>query len=383
MTLSRVHLHAAPSPFPPRLGDEATLRRLRRSTTALVSELLDGPPAVALTSSCTHALEAASSILGIGAGDEVVVPAFAFPSTANAFLLQGARIRFADVDPLTGNVDVRSVERLVGPATRAVVCVHYGGVACDVDALLSLAAGGGFDLVEDAAHGLFASFRGTPLGRFGRVGSLSFHRTKNISAVDGGALVVNDPALAQRAEIALDKGTNRAEFDSGLVGSYEWSGPGSSWRLSDPLVAVLAEQLSRRASIQSRRHDVWDRYHRELADWAERVGAVLPQVPDDVAHPAHIFWILLPDSIPRGEFAAHCDRLGIQVARHYGSLPDSAFGRTIAEPGDDCPGARILSERLVRLPLHHELSDDDVDRIVEAVRCVRPDASPRVDEVLA
>ncbi|MFZ4520004.1 MAG: DegT/DnrJ/EryC1/StrS family aminotransferase [Microthrixaceae bacterium] len=340
---------------------------LRAATTARVAELLDAPPAVGLTSSCTHALEAAALLLGIGPGDEVVVPAFAFSSTANPFLLRGATLRFADVDPRTANLDPASVADRTGPRTRAVVCVHYGGVAADLDRLVPMAADGGWDLVEDAAQGLFGSLRGRPLGRFGRLGALSFHHTKNISAGDGGALVVNDPDLAATVPVLLDKGNDREAFERGLVDAYEWSGPGSSWRMPDAGVARLSGELDRREAVQAARHRIWDTYARELADWAPRTGARLPLVPSGAEQPAHLFWVLLPPDLPRDRFVAHCAAMDVVCTRHYGSLPRTRFGRTLALPGDECPVADSFAARLVRLPLSPDLGDDDVERVLTAV----------------
>ena len=325
------------------------------------------PPGLELTSSCTHALEASAQALGIGPGDEVIVPAYSFPSTANPFLLRGADIRFADCDPATGNITPAEIERCATKRTRAVVCMHYGGVACDMTAIASLCDGGGWSLVEDAAHGLFGRFEGRPLGRFGALGAFSFHHTKNISCHEGGALVVNDAGMLDAVSVMLDKGTNRVAFDQGAVGSYEWSGIGSSWRLAEPLIQVLADQLDQRERIQARRHGVWSAYARGLAGWADRTGAHLPFVPENADHPAHLFWLLLPPHIGRSLFVEHCADRGVQVARHFGSLPDSAFGRTIADPDDRSPVATRFGEQLVRLPLHPSLTDDDVDRVLEVV----------------
>ena len=316
-----VRLHAVRTAEITWADDADEAGRRRAEVTSTLSGLLDTPPSVELTSSCTHALEAAATLIDIGPGDEVIVPAFAFPSAANAFLLRGATIRFADIDPTTGNVAPASVEERTTERTRAVACVHYGGVACDMDALAGLSASAGWTLVEDAAHGLFGRYRSTPLGRFGRLGCVSFHRTKNISSIDGGALVVNDPALIESARVALDKGTNRVDFDEGRVSSYDWTGPGSAWRLSDGLIGVLAGQLERRDEVQTRRTAVWNRYATELASWAGSTGARLPLVPDGVDHPAHLFWIVLPTHADRDRFVEWCRRSGIETARHYGSLP--------------------------------------------------------------
>lgn len=346
----------------------------RRSATATVSQLLSSPPGLELTSSCTAALEAAATVLGIGPGDEVIVPAFSFPSTANAFLLRGATVRFADADLRTGNVDADSIDRCRSEATRAVVCVHYGGVACEMEAITELCDSSGWHLVEDAAHGLFGSYQGLPLGRFGRLAALSFHRTKNISSIDGGAIVVNDPSLVDQVHIALDKGTNRAAFEAGLVSSYEWSGPGSAGRMSDPIVDRLVEQLDLRVSIQRRRHEVWSDYARGLVSWAEKYDVGLPLVPSGAQHPAHLFWMLLPAEVARERFISWCSDHGVEVARHYGSLPDSAFGTRIANPDDRCPSAARLATHLVRLPLHHELTGTQIEQVLAAVTSFDPHA---------
>lgn len=339
---------------------------------AALRAVLDEPPGLELTSSCTHAMEAAARLLGIGPADEVIVPAFTFPSTANAFLAAGATVRFADVDLTTCNVDPASVEAAMGPRTAAVVTLHYGGVASDVPRLSGLCDATGTPLVEDAAHSLFGSFNSIPLGRVGRIAAFSFHRTKNISAVEGGALVINDPALIDAARILLDKGTNRAEFEAGITDSYEWCGFGSAWRMPAPIIDILDASLSNAATIQSRRHDVWNRYHTELASWATAIGASLPVVPDRATHPAHLFWVRLPEGADRDDLVRHCDESGIEVARHFGSLPSSRYGRQITDPRDRCPNAGILERQLVRLPLHHILDEHDVDRVIDAVASWHP-----------
>jgi dTDP-4-amino-4,6-dideoxygalactose transaminase len=332
----------------------------------LLAELLDRPPAVELTSSCTHALETAALVLDIGPGDEVIVPAFTFPSTANAFLIRGATVRFADVQQSTGNIDPDSVRVLLGPATRAIVCTHYGGVGCEMEALAELAGRSGAQLVEDAAHGMFGRWRGVPLGRFGVFGALSFHHTKNISAGEGGAVVVNDPALVDRTLVALDKGTNRVEFDQGRATSYEWRGTGSAWRMPESSVEQFADSLDRRDLIQAARHEAWARYAEELRDWADRLGAALPDVPEAAEHPAHLFWVLLPESIRRDEFVSHCARRGVQVARHFGSLPDSSQGSALGG-AEECAVAGRFGASLVRLPLHEQLTPADVEHVVTVV----------------
>lgn len=366
-TDSDVRLHAPPSEEITVGCDTATADLLREEATDVLAGLLDGPPAVELTSSCTHALEAAATVLDIREGDEVIVPAFAFPSVANPFGIRGASLRFADCDPATGNITTQEVRRCATERTRAVVCMHYGGVACDVDSLVPLCRDAGWHLIEDAAHGLFGSRSGTPLGRFGTLGAFSFHRTKNISCGDGGALVVNDEALLDRVAVALDKGTNRAAYARGSVAAYEWSGLGSAWRMPDALVPLLAGQLGQHVGIQAARHRIWDVYASELTDWARATGTRLPTVHEGVEHPAHLFWLLLPVHLRRHDFVSHCAERGIEVARHFGSLPRSTFGALAADPADVCPTAGLFGDQLVRLPLHPALSERDVERVLDAV----------------
>ncbi len=342
-------------------------RDIRTRTTATLSSLLEDPPGLSLTTSCTHALEASGLLLGVGPGDEVVVPAFTLSSTANAFLLRGATLRFADVDPTTGNLDPASVAERTTERTKVVVAVHYAGVAADLPSLLDQSRDDGWDLVEDAAQGIFASLDGRPLGRWGRLGAISFHRTKNVACGEGGALVVNDPDLLAAAEVSLDKGNDRAAFDSGLVPAYQWSGPGSAWRMPEESVALLARSLEGAAERQRHRHRVWSRYHESLADWAPAVGARLPSIPPGAEHPAHLYWVLLPADVTRSTVQARCRSLGVELVQHYSSLPTTTFGRTLARPDDECPVAATFAERLVRLPLSPSMDDTEVDRVVETL----------------
>ncbi len=348
-------------------GDGGSTREARAAVTARLSELLDHPPAVLLTGSCTHALEAAALLSGVGPGDEVVVPAFTFPSTATAFLLRGATVRFADIREHDGNVDPESVATRLSDRTEVVVAVHYAGVPADVAALSQLASTVGASLVEDAAHGLHTRVAGRPLGRAGAFACFSFHRTKNVTAGDGGALVVNDPDQVAAAQAAIDKGTDRAAFEAGLVPAYDWTGLGSAWHLPDSALPTLDASLRAAGEVQAVRRRVWDRYRTELSSWADSVGARLPEVPADVEHPAHIFWIRLPDGWDRDAIAAVCRGQEVEVARHFGALPASPYGRTIAHPEDACPVAQRFAEQLLRLPLHHQLTDADVDRVLEVI----------------
>ncbi len=238
-----------------------------------------GAAGVLLVTSCTHALEMAALLLDIQPGDEVIVPAFTFVSTVNAFVLRGARPVFIDIRPDTLNLDESQLEGLIGPRTKAIVPVHYAGVGCEMEEILRIAAAAGVPVVEDNAHGLFARYRGKYLGTFGCLATQSFHETKNFVCGEGGALVINDPKYLERAEYIREKGTNRSRFFRGQVDKYSWIDIGSSYVLADPLAAFLAGQLEKRDQVQAIRKRVWDHYAGQLREWADEQGVRLPVVP--------------------------------------------------------------------------------------------------------
>lgn len=330
-----------------------------------------GAPKVLLTTSCTHALEMAALLLDVRPGDEVVVPSFTFVSTANAFALRGARIVFSDIRPDTLNLDERHLPGLLTRRTRAVVPVHYAGVACEMDAIGRAASAAGVAVVEDNAHGLFGTYRGRPLGSFGALAAQSFHETKNISCGEGGALVLNDPELADRAEIIREKGTNRSRFFRGEVDKYTWVDVGSSYLPSDALAALLLAQLEMKAAIQARRRAVWDRYRTALAGWAAEHRVGLPVVPDHCGHPAHLFYLLMPTLDDRQALLAHMKARGITATFHYVPLHLSEMGARLGGRPGLCPVTEIVSDRLVRLPLFFDLTDADQDRVIGAVTAFR------------
>ncbi|MBX9585426.1 MAG: dTDP-4-amino-4,6-dideoxygalactose transaminase [Gemmataceae bacterium] len=346
-----------------------------------VLEQVLGAPKVLLTTSCTHALEMAALLLDIGPGDEVIVPSFTFVSTANAFALRGARPVFADIRPDTLNLDERPLPALLTARTRAVVPVHYAGVGCEMGAIGRVCRAAGVAVVEDNAHGLFGAYRDRPLGGFGRLAAQSFHETKNVSCGEGGALVINDPELADRAEILREKGTDRSRFFRGQVDKYTWVDVGSSYLPSDALAALLLAQLETREAIQAKRRAVWDRYARELADWAtvNRVG--LPHVPAHCDHPAHLFYLLLPTLDDRQRLLAHLKSAGITATFHYVPLHLSAMGRRFGGRPGLCPVAEAASDRLVRLPLFFDLTDAEQGRVIDSVKDfrVRAGAAPAAD----
>lgn len=338
----------------------------RRAHALLEREL--GAARVLLTTSCTDALELASLLLDVGPGDEVIVPSFTFVSTANAFVLRGARPRFVDVRPDTLNLDERRLEAAIGPRTKAIVPVHYAGVGCEMDAIGEIAARRRVPIVEDNAHGLFARYRGRPLGTFGALAAQSFHETKNFSCGEGGALLINDARLVERAEILREKGTNRSRFFRGQVDKYTWVDVGSSFLPSDMLAAYLCAQLEEREQVTSKRRGVWQRYYDGLKDWAARREVQLPTVPPHCEQPFHMFYLILPTLEQRTRLIAHLKQLGIGAVFHYLPLHLSAMGRSFGgEPGD-CPVTERVSDRLLRLPFYNDLGADEQARVIDAVQ---------------
>ena len=331
-----------------------------------LSEMLGGRR-VLLTTSCTHALELALLALGIGPGQEVICPSFTFVSTANAALRVGARPVFADIEDRTLGLDPNDVERQLTPRTAAILPVHYAGVAPDMQALLDIAKRRGLRVVEDAAQGIAASWRGRALGTLGDAGCLSFHQTKNLSCGEGGALVVSDPELAKRAEIIREKGTNRAAFFRGEVDKYTWVAEGSSYVLSDVLAAILDAQLDKLAEIQSRRAAIVARYRAGLAGWAAERCVELPaQLPEREPN-HHIFFLLYADTARRDRALQALRADGVMATFHYVPLHSAPHGRRISAE-QELPVTDRVAGTLLRLPLHPRLSDTDVDRVIEAVR---------------
>jgi dTDP-4-amino-4,6-dideoxygalactose transaminase len=324
-----------------------------------------------LTTSCTHALEMAALLLDVEADDEVIVPAFTFVSTVNAFVLRGARPVFADVRADTLNLDEAQVERLITPRTKAIVPVHYAGVGCEMDALGDLAARHGVAVVEDNAHGLFGRYRGRALGSFGSLATLSFHETKNVTCGEGGALLINDPRLVDRAEILREKGTQRSQFFRGQVDKYTWCDIGSSYLPSDMLAAFLLAQLESAETIQQRRREIWQFYAAHLKDWAQETGTTVPHVPDHCDQAFHMFYLLLPSLETRQALIAHLKAQGIMSVFHYLPLHLSPMGQRFGGRRGDHPVTEDVSDRLLRLPFHGHLTGEDLHRVVDAVRAFR------------
>lgn len=322
---------------------------------------------VLMTTSCTHALEMAAILLDIQPGDEVIVPSFTFVSTVNAFVLRGARPVFVDIRPDTLNLDPDLAERAITSKTRAVVPVHYGGIACDMEAFVAMARRYEIDLIEDNAHGLFGRYKDAMLGRFGRFAALSFHETKNITCGEGGALLLNDERDIHRAEIIREKGTNRSAFFRGEADKYTWQDIGSSYLPSDLLSALLYAQLEQAESIQERRCRLWQTYYERLGGWACRNGIILPHVPSDCVQPYHLFYLLMPDSASRDGLLEYLRAASIGAVFHYLPLHVSPMGRRFGGSPGDCPVSEDVSARLIRLPFFTEMSADQQSYVIETL----------------
>ena len=345
--------------------------RFSRQCQELLEEIT-GCHRVLLTTSCTDALEMTALLLNLQPGDEVIVPSFTFVSGANAYALRGARIVFADIRPDTLNLDETRLEPLLTPRTRAILVVHYGGIACEMDTILRLASQHGIPVIEDNAHGLFGRYRGRNLGTFGQMATLSFHETKNVSCGEGGALLLNDASLVERAEILREKGTNRSRFFRGMVDKYTWVDLGSSFLPSDVLAAFLYAQLEARDSIQAARKRIWNTYAEALGPWAHARNVRLPAIPPDCEQPYHMFYLILPTAAARDRLIQRLGSLGILAVFHYLPLHLSEMGIQRGGRVGQCPVTEDISGRLVRLPFYNGLDAGDQARVIEAVRAFQP-----------
>ena len=333
---------------------------------------LAGHAELFLTTSGTHALELACMSLGLGPGDEVVVPSFTFTSTATAPWRTGATVRFADVDAQSLSLTPETVEPVLSPRTRAVIVVHYAGIADRPDTLAALVRERAVALIEYNAHGLGGSWEGQPLGTFGALSAMSFHETKNLQCGEGGALGVNDLGLVPDCEAIREKGTNRSRFFRGEVDKYTWVNTGSSFLPAEILAAVLSAQVDAFGQSQQGRHAAWSAYEEGLIDWAERTGFALPVVPPEAAHPAHLFHLIAPTEADQARLISHLRNRGVQAPFHYQPLHASPAGRLAAggRP-DDCPVSLSVASRLLRLPMYPSLTAEQVGVVIDAVRSFR------------
>ena len=324
-----------------------------------------------LTTSCTDALEMAAILTGVGPGDEVIVPSYTFVSSALAFVRQGARIVFCDSMRDNPNIDPAEIEKLVTPCTKVIVCVHYAGVACDMDAILDIARRHNLLVVEDAAQSIDSFYTGRdgirrPLGSIGHLAAFSFHETKNIISGEGGMLVVNDPRFVRRAEIIWEKGTNRAEFFRGEVNKYGWVDTGSSFLPSEIVSAFLWAQLENLDRIQARRIEIWNQYYEALKPYANKGLFSLPSIPDYATNNAHMFYLVFPSLEKRTDFISRLKGKGVWSVFHYLSLHKSDFYKPFHD-GRALPNCDRYADCLVRLPMFYELRVEDALDAVENV----------------
>ena len=333
---------------------------------SLLEESL-GVPKVLLTTSCTHALEMMAILLDIQEGDEVIIPDFTFVSTVNAFVLRGAHPVFVDVRPDTLNLDESQLEAAITPRTKAIVPVHYAGVGCEMDAIMEIAQRHQIPVLEDNAHALFGKYKGKYLGTFGSMAAQSFHETKNFSCGEGGALLINDLKLVERAEIIREKGTNRSRFFRGQVDKYTWVDIGSSYLPSDILAGMLYAQLEEREKIQRHREILWETYHLALKDWAEKQNIQLPIVPEHTEQSYHMFYMLLPDLDSRQKFITYLRERGIYSVFHYLPLHLSDMGIHFGGKLGDFPITESVSDRLVRLPFSYGLNSSEQEQVIDEI----------------
>ena len=319
------------------------------------------------TRKCHSFLEMAALILDIGPGDEVIVPSFTFVSTINAFVLRGAKPVFVDIRPDTLNLDETALERVITPRTRAIVPVHYAGVGCEMEAIMRIADDHGIPVVEDNAHGLFGRYHERNLGTFGVMATQSFHETKNFTCGEGGALILNDESLIERAEIIREKGTNRSRFFRGMIDKYTWVDTGSSYLPSDVLAAFLYAQFEQRNAIQAKRQSIWETYWQALQPWAEAHHVRLPVIPEGCQQTYHMFYLLLPSLETRTALIAHLKARGILAVFHYLPLHLSEMGMKFGGKAGDCPITEDVSDRLLRLPFFNDLSETDLAEVIQTL----------------
>jgi len=329
-------------------------------------EKATGSARALLTHSCTAALEMSAILMDMRPGDEVIMPSYTFASTANAFVLRGGVPVFVDIRPDTLNLDESRIEAAIGPRTRAIACVHYAGVGCEMDAITELAQRRGLMVVEDAAQGVSATYKARPLGSIGVLGAMSFHETKNLVSGEGGALLVNDPRLAERAEIIREKGTNRSQFFRGQVDKYTWVDIGSSYLPSELIAAFLLAQFEAAQEIQRRRLLIWDTYHAAFEELETSGKVRRPIVPAHASHNAHMYYLLVRDLEIRTKVLAALRQRGIGAVFHYVPLHSSPAGLKYGRTHGSMAVTQNVSDRLLRLPLWPGL-EESLEEICQAV----------------
>ncbi len=331
-------------------------------------EKWSGAQKVLLTTSCTHAIEMAAMLANIKHGDEVIMPSYTFVSTADAFVLRGARIKFVDIRPDTMNIDEKLIENAITDKTKAVVPVHYAGISCEMDTIMDIAKRHNLLVIEDAAQGVMSYYKGHALGSIGDYGCYSFHETKNYSMGEGGAIVINDKNNIGMAEILREKGTNRSKFFRGEIDKYTWIEAGSSYLPSELNAAYLWSQFEIANDIFENRMNVWNRYYNGLTCIKEKGKIELPFIPDECSHNAHIFYIKAKDLDERTELISYLKSKGISTVFHYVPLHSAPAGLKYGEFIGEDVFTTCESERLLRLPMYYGIRDNDVERVIEGIK---------------
>lgn len=320
-----------------------------------------------LTTSCTHALEMAAILIDIKSGDEVIMPSYTFVSTANAFVMMGAKIVFVDIRPDTMNIDEKLIENAITPKTKVIVPVHYAGVACEMDTIMEIAKRHSLYVIEDAAQGMMATYKGRALGTIGHIGTFSFHETKNYTCGEGGLLIINDEQFIERAEIIREKGTNRTQFFRGAVDKYSWVDLGSSYLPSELNAAYLWGQLEHAEDINIDRLTSWDRYYEGLSELQNKGFIELPVTPDECTHNAHMFYIKVKNLEERTALLQYLKENDIWAVFHYVPLHSAPAGLRFSVFNGEDKFTTKESERLIRLPMYYELKEQDIKKISESL----------------
>lgn len=326
-----------------------------------------GASGALLTTSCTHATEMAAILCDIQAGDEVIMPSYTFVSTADAFVLRGAKPIFVDIRPDTMNMDENLIEAAVTERTKAIVPVHYAGVSCEMDKIMQIADKYNLYVIEDAAQGIMSTYNGKPLGTIGDIGCYSFHETKNYSMGEGGAILLKDESMLEEAEIIREKGTNRSKFFRGQIDKYTWVAAGSSYLPSELNAAYLWAQLLKSREIYDSRMGVWNRYFEELSDLADEGYIELPHVPEQCVHNAHMFYIKAKDLEERTKLISYLKENGVMAVFHYIPLHTAPAGQKYGIFIGEDRYTTKESERLLRLPLYYNMNSEDIDRVISLV----------------
>ena len=326
-----------------------------------------GSPKALLTTSCTHALEMAALLLHIQPGDEVILPSFTFCSTADAFVLRGAKLVFVDIRPDTMNIDETKIEDAITERTKAIACVHYAGVACEMDTIMDIAKRHNLKVVEDAAQAVMSEYKGKALGAIGDYGCYSFHETKNYSMGEGGALLIRDPGKIEDAEIIREKGTNRSVFLRGQIDKYTWVDHGSSYLPSDMLAAYLWAQLQQADAINNDRLASWQKYYDAFAELEKEGYVQRPTIPAECKHNAHMFYLKAKDLEERTALIAHLKKNGVGAVFHYIPLHSAPAGQNFGVFHGEDEYTTAEANRLLRLPMYYGLSDEDIEKTCEQV----------------